>query len=93
MTNSTVSASYKSEFKSPVYLGRHVIVGAGSIVFPGVEVAEGCSVGAMTLVNKSTLPWGIYAGNPARRMKERRKDLLELEKKFLGENTLGENTK
>jgi galactoside O-acetyltransferase len=55
------------------------------MVFPGVAIAEGCSVGAMTLVNKSTQPWGIYLGNPARRVKERKRDLLELEKKFLEE--------
>jgi acetyltransferase-like isoleucine patch superfamily enzyme len=62
-----------------------VIVGAGSVIFPGVHVAEGCSVGAMTLVNKSTLPWGVYVGNPARRVKERKQDLLALEQKFLEE--------
>jgi galactoside O-acetyltransferase len=62
-----------------------VIVGASSIIFPGVTLAEGCSVGAMTLVNKSTAPWGIYVGNPARRVKERKKDLLLLEAQFLKE--------
>lgn len=86
MTNPTVSAKFKQELKKPVYLGRHVIVGAGSIVFPGVEIAEGCSIGAMTLVNKSTKAWGVYFGNPARRIKERSKDLLVLEKQFLSEN-------
>lgn len=83
LTNPTVPAEYKNESKRSVTLGRHVIVGAGSIIFPGVEIAEGCSVGAMTLVSKSTEPWGVYVGNPARRVKERKKDLLELEKKFL----------
>jgi acetyltransferase-like isoleucine patch superfamily enzyme len=39
----------------------------------------------MTLVNKSTEPWGIYIGNPAKRVKERKKDLLDLEKQFLQE--------
>lgn len=85
LTNPTVSRAYKKEIKRAVSLGRHVIIGAGSVVFPGVEIAEGCSVGAMTLVNKSTQPWGVYAGNPARRIKERKKDLLQLEKKFLEE--------
>ena len=85
LTNPTVPPAYKLEKKMPVSLGRHVIIGAGSLVFPGVEIAEGCSVGAMTLVNKSTQPWGVYVGNPARRVKERKKDLLELEKQFLTE--------
>ncbi len=85
LTNPTVRPAYKGEIKRAVTLGRHVIVGAGSMVFPGVDIAEGCSVGAMTLVNKSTQPWGIYVGNPARRVKERKKDLLQLEKQFLEE--------
>jgi len=85
LTNPTVPSGYKNEFKRAVTLGRHVIVGAGSIVFPGVEIADGCSIGAMTLVNKSTQPWGVYVGNPARRVKERKQGLLELEKQFLTE--------
>lgn len=85
LVNSLIPKKYKNEKFESVRLGRHVIVGAGSIVMPGVHLAEGCSVGAMTLMNKSTQPWGIYAGCPARRIKERKKDMLALEKKFLAE--------
>ncbi|WP_417513664.1 acyltransferase [Marinobacter sp.] len=85
LTNPTVSGKYKNERKAVVRIGRHVIIGASSMVFPGVDLAEGCSVGAMTLVNKSTQPWGTYAGNPARRIKDRKQDLLELEAQFLKE--------
>ncbi|WP_370203414.1 acyltransferase [Alloalcanivorax venustensis] len=85
MVNSLVPARFKNEYLAEVVLERQVIVGAGSIIFPGVTVREGCSVGAMTLVNKSTQPWGIYAGNPARRIKDRKQDLLELEAQFLKE--------
>lgn len=83
MTNPTVPSAYKMEKKAPVHIKTHVIIGAQSVVFPGVVVEEGCSIGAMTLVNKSTRPWGIYTGNPAKRIKERKKDLLESEKQFL----------
>lgn len=85
LTNSTVPAKFKSEKKAAVFLGRHVIIGAGSIVMPGVEVADGCSVGAHSLVNRSTAPWGVYFGSPARRIRERSKGLLELEKAYLSE--------
>lgn len=85
LTNPTVPAQYKNETKAAVHIGRHVIIGAGSIVFPGVTLAEGCSVGAMALVHKSTSPWGIYVGNPARRVKDRKTDLLSLEAQFLKE--------
>lgn len=86
LTNPTIPSRYKKELKSAVSLGRHVIVGAGSIIFPGVHIAEGCSVGAMSLVRKSTDPWGIYHGNPARRIKERSQKLLELEREYLEES-------
>ena len=83
LTNPTVDDEFKKELKSKVVIGRHVIVGASSIVGPGVILAEGCAIGAMTFVNKSTDPWGIYVGNPARRVKERKKNILELENQFL----------
>lgn len=83
MVNSQIPRNYKSEIFEPVEIGRQVIVGAGATIFPGVTVAEGCAIGAMTLVNVSTQPWGIYTGIPARRTKDRKKDLLELERKFM----------
>ena len=83
LTNPTVPARYKLESKKEIFIGRHVIVGAASIIFPGVVLADGCSVGALSLVNKSTDPWGVYVGNPAKRIKDRKRDLLLLEKEYL----------
>ena len=45
----------------------------------------GTAIGSMSFVKKSTEAWGIYAGIPARKIKERKKDILELEKNFLAE--------
>lgn len=87
MTNPTVPYEFKNETKKAVHIGRHVILGASSIVFPGVTVSEGCSTGAFTLVNKTTEPWGIYIGNPAKRVKSRHKNLLELEKLYIGKTS------
>ncbi|MDP5029776.1 acyltransferase [Paraglaciecola sp.] len=83
MTNSTVPKQFKNELMLPVRIGRHSIIGAGAIIMPGVEIAEGNSVGANSLVIKSTESWSIYVGSPAKKIKDRKKDLLELEKKFL----------
>ena len=85
LTNPTIPTKYKKEYKRRVMIGKHVIIGTSSIVFPNVNLAEGCSVGAMSLIHKSTKPWGIYAGNPAKRIKERKQDLLKLEQQFLKE--------
>ena len=88
LTNPTVPDEFKVEMKAPVYLGRHVIIGTSSIILPGVEIADGCSVGAMSMVTKSTEPWGIYFGVPAKRIKSRSKDLLELEARYLADSYL-----
>lgn len=83
MTNSTIPKEYKNEYKSKVILRKYSIVGAGSIIMPGVVLDEGTSVGAMSLILKSTEPWGIYVGTPAKRLKDRKNDLLKLEKQYL----------
>jgi len=90
MTNPTVPGRFKRETKRAVHIGRHCIVGASSVIFPGVNLAEGCAVGAMSMVTKSTRPWGVYFGLPAKRINERRQDLLVLEKQFLAEQAISE---
>ncbi|MBK2341330.1 acyltransferase [Francisella philomiragia] len=82
MTNSTIPKIYKKELFSKVTLKKHTIIGAGSIIMPGVILNEGTSVGAMSLINKSTEAWTIYVGSPARKLKNRKKDLLNLEKQY-----------
>ena len=83
LTNPTIPDEYKKEMKKEVILGKHSIVGAGSIIIPGVILAEGTSVGALSLVRKKTEEWSVYLGNPAKKIMNRKKDLLELEKKYL----------
>lgn len=80
MVNSTVPAPWRLPVRSSVHLGRHSVVGAGCVVLPGVVVGEGAAVGALSLVNRDCEPWTVYAGSPARPVKERPRDrILELE--------------
>jgi len=88
MVSPLIPEKFKREYKAPVKLDKHVIIGANSIVFPGVHIEEGCSIGAMSLVNKNTKPWGIYIGIPAKRVKEKSKDILRHEEEFLAEISL-----
>jgi len=46
---------------------------------PGVTVKDGCALGAMSLLQKSTESFGIYFGIPAKKIKNRKMDLIELE--------------
>ncbi len=45
-------------------------IGTGAVILPGVAVAPGCVVAANSVVGESTEPDGLYAGNPARRVRE-----------------------
>lgn len=82
MTNPMVPEEYTNVTGGRVYLKKHSIVAAGSVVFPGITIGEGAAVGAMSLVNKNLDGWFIYAGIPARQIKERKKNIIELEKRL-----------
>lgn len=79
MTNPMVPDEYTNVSHADVIIGRHVIVGSGSVVLPGVTLDTGVAVGALSLVTRSCEEFGIYSGVPAKRIKERKRDLLELE--------------
>ena len=83
MTNPTIPSEYKDVYHAEVVVGRHVIIGSGSVILPGVTLDEGVAVGALSLVRTHCAAFGIYAGSPARRIGERRRDLLDVEQKFL----------
>ena len=83
LTNPTVPAEYTNIKHADVKIGRHVIIGAGSIVLPGVTLEDGVAVGALSLIRKDCKSFGIYMGVPAKRIGERKSDLLELEKKLI----------
>lgn len=87
MTNPTIPDTYKKYKKSAkIIIKKHSIIGSGSIIMPGVTLEEGTSIGALTFVNKNTESWSIYSGNPAKKIMNRKKDLLLLEKDFLEKN-------
>ncbi|WP_453960792.1 acyltransferase [Amorphus suaedae] len=81
MTNPMVSDRFKNVQNAAVVLEKHVIVGSGSVVLPGVTLHEGVAIGALSLVKRSCDPFGIYAGE--KRIGERRRDLLDLEKDLI----------
>ncbi|NEO57262.1 MAG: acyltransferase [Okeania sp. SIO3B5] len=83
MTNPTIPSQYAGVTHGDVYLGKHVIIGSGTVILPGVTLEEGVAVGALSLVRKNCKAFGIYLGYPAKFVKKRKRDLLELEKAFL----------
>lgn len=80
MANPTLPANVTNVSGAPVIVKKHSIIAAGSIIFPGITIEEGTAIGALSLVNRNTEPWKIYAGIPAKIIKERKKNPLLLEK-------------
>src|SRR5579863_10614327 len=83
MTNPTIPPEFTGVTHAPVVIGRHAIIGAGSVLLPGVILEEGVAVGALSLIKQNCQAFGIYAGSPARRIGNRKRDILELEGLFL----------
>lgn len=83
MTNPTVPSEYTGVTHADVLLGKHVLVFGGSVILPGVTLEDGVVIGAHSLIKRDCLAFGIYAGNPARRIKERKRDLLALEQQYI----------
>lgn len=83
MASPLIPPQFKNDLKAQISIERHTLIGANALVFPGVHIAEGCSIGALSLVTKSTDPWGVYVGIPAKRIKEKSKAVLSLEQQFL----------
>ncbi len=83
MSNPTVPSKFTNVFSKDVLISKHVLVGSGSIILPGVTLHEGSVIGALSLVNKDCENFFIYKGNPAKKIVRRSKRLLELEVQFL----------
>lgn len=63
--------------KSKTVIGRYATCATHSVVLPGASLGEGSILGAQSLANKPLESWKIYAGAPARFIKEREKGLIE----------------
>lgn len=85
LTNPTVPDKYKKVQSEQVILKKHSLVGASSIILPGIILGIGTSIGANSLVTKSTEDWTIYFGSPIKKLKPRKQDLLKLEEQLLNE--------
>lgn len=86
LTNPSVPGPYRVPMRSFVHIEKHAIVGANTVILPGVTVGEGAVIGANSLVRKDCDPWMIYFGSPAKPLRSRpREIILELEEKLRNE--------
>ncbi|MFA7906794.1 acyltransferase [Enterobacter cloacae] len=80
MSNPMVPTEFTNVMHAPVVIGRHVIIGSGSVILPGVVLGDGAAIGALSLVKDNCDNFYIYAGNPLKKIKQRTQNLLKKEK-------------
>lgn len=54
---------------NPVKIGNKAWIGGRAIILPGVEIGEGATIGAGSVVTRSVPPRCVVVGNPARIIK------------------------
>ena len=59
------------EFAKSITIGNDVWIGEGVTCLPGVEIPDGCVVGAGSVVTKALEPYAVYVGNPTRLLRYR----------------------
>lgn len=68
---------------APVIFNTFSSIATNVVVVPGITLGEGSIVGTCSLVTKSTEPWTIYYGIPAKPIKTRpKRKILEYAKKL-----------
>lgn len=86
LTGPLVAEEFRNVASAPVILRRHVIVGCGAVILPGVEMGVGSALGALSLARKECEAFQVYFGCPARSIGPRSDKLLEIE--IMMKNTL-----
>jgi acetyltransferase-like isoleucine patch superfamily enzyme len=89
LTNPMIPMKYRKISPRPVVLEKHALIATHCVVLPGVRIGEGSAIGAMSLVRADVEPWSIYCGVPAKKMKDRKRNLLVLEEQMMRELTEG----
>ena len=72
--NPTIPEEFRNVSRKPVHIGRFAVIGANSVVCPGVTIGEGVTVAANSVVTRNLEPWSVYAGN--RRIHARDKEAV-----------------
>ena len=71
LSGPTVPADLRNVSAARVVVGSHVIVGAGSVILPGVRLGRGAAVGALSLIKRDLAEGELAGGVPARTLGRR----------------------
>ena len=82
MTNPMIPEELKNVQSSAVTIKEHVVIGCNATVLPGTILNHGVAVGAYSLIKSDCQAFNLYAGIPAKKVKERKQGLLQLTDKL-----------
>ena len=89
LSNPTIAPKYRNVHSAKIKIGDHALIGANSVVLPGVNIGEHSSVGALSLVNRSLNSFIVVSGVPARKIADRNKEeLLKLAGEYDSERNM-----
>lgn len=66
LSASTINPDGPETIESKIVIEEDVMIGANTVVLPGVTIGKGSIVGALSLVKKDIPPGEVWAGTPAR---------------------------
>jgi len=76
LTNPTIPDEFRSYYRSYVHCKKHSFLATNVIVHPGVTIGEGTVVSSGSVITKDLEPWSIYMGVPARKIRNRQKEII-----------------
>lgn len=85
LVSPVVPSEYRDNIISkPIVLRAMATVGTNAVIMPGVEIGEGAVVGANSFVSHDIPAWEVWAGTPARKIKDRPFERMKRYAKELG---------
>ncbi len=88
LTNPTVPPQFRNYSVGKVIIRKYAVVCCGSVVLPNVEIGTGAVIGALSLVKENCEEFGIYSGDPARKISYRVRHVLDIGKQVIKDSEL-----
>ena len=86
LTGPTIPDKYRKVIHGDIILGKHSVIGCGSVVMPS-RIGAGATVGALSLVKKDVPEFEVVAGIPAVRRSSRSREILDSERQLREEES------